>query len=60
VARPLRQGLAQGQTQADGGLAVFGHGRRQGALTDPGGRTSRTRLLPRVTHVISVPVPKSE
>jgi hypothetical protein len=30
------------------------------ALTDPGGRISRTRLFPRVTRVISEPAPKSE
>ena len=30
------------------------------ALTDPGGRISRTRLFPRVTRVISVPAPKFE
>lgn len=30
------------------------------ALTDPGGRISRTRLLPRVTRVISEPAPKFE
>lgn len=35
--------------------------RLQGAtLTDPGGRISRTRLFPRVTHVISVLAPKFE
>nr|AFJ91318.1 short hypothetical protein [Sinorhizobium meliloti] len=30
------------------------------ALTDPGGRISRTRLFPRVTRVISEPAPKFE
>ncbi|MCS0463214.1 aminotransferase class V-fold PLP-dependent enzyme [Rhizobium favelukesii] len=30
------------------------------ALTDPGGRISRTRLFPRVTRVISWPAPKFE
>lgn len=30
------------------------------ALTDPGGRISRTRLFPRVTRIISWPAPKFE
>jgi hypothetical protein len=30
------------------------------ALTGPGGRISRTRLIPMVTRIISVPAPKTE
>ncbi len=64
-----------GESVSDGnrgqGLAfdgVYGHAPGRGrvampfgfALTDPGGRISRTRLFPRVTRVISEPAPKFE